>query len=167
MTTTIRLATAGDLAGVGALTVAAYVDDGHVPADADYTASLADAARRAADAELWVAVDAAGRVLGSITFAAPGSPFAEVSDPHEGELRMLAVAGEARGTGVGAALVHHCVVRARELGLGGLSLSTLPSMTAAHRIYERAGFTRTPERDWEPVPGVLLITYRLELAAAG
>jgi hypothetical protein len=36
-------------------------------------------------------------------------------------------------------------------------------MQSAHRIYERLGFERTPERDWEPVPGVSLVTYRLDL----
>jgi hypothetical protein len=36
-------------------------------------------------------------------------------------------------------------------------------MTAAHRIYERLGFTRIPERDWSPVPGVDLLAYRLDL----
>jgi hypothetical protein len=36
-------------------------------------------------------------------------------------------------------------------------------MASAHRIYERLGFVRTPERDWQPMPGVQLITYRLHL----
>ena len=34
-------------------------------------------------------------------------------------------------------------------------------MTVAHRVYERLGFVRAPERDWEPVPGVHLIAYHL------
>jgi hypothetical protein len=36
-------------------------------------------------------------------------------------------------------------------------------MHAAHRIYQRLGFVRTPERDWYPEPEVKLITYLLEL----
>ena len=36
-------------------------------------------------------------------------------------------------------------------------------MTAAHRIYERHGFERVPDRDWSPVPGVHLIAFRKEL----
>jgi len=36
-------------------------------------------------------------------------------------------------------------------------------MLAAHRIYERMGFVRTPDRDWEPIPGLPLLTYALEL----
>ena len=36
-------------------------------------------------------------------------------------------------------------------------------MTAAHRLYERLGFVRTPTFDWSPVPGLLLRTYALPL----
>jgi hypothetical protein len=36
-------------------------------------------------------------------------------------------------------------------------------MTAAHRLYERLGFTRLPDRDWTPVPGVDLRVYALDL----
>jgi hypothetical protein len=32
-------------------------------------------------------------------------------------------------------------------------------MAAAHRLYERLGFTRLPERDWAPLPGVNLMAY--------
>ena len=34
-------------------------------------------------------------------------------------------------------------------------------MTTAHRVYERLGFTRAPEDDWSPEPGVLLLAYAL------
>ena len=36
-------------------------------------------------------------------------------------------------------------------------------MKPAHRIYERLGFTRVPERDWSPRPGVHLYAYSLAL----
>jgi hypothetical protein len=39
-------------------------------------------------------------------------------------------------------------------------------MHAAHRIYERLGFTRTPDRDWNPLPDlddITLLTYELTL----
>ena len=164
MTFAIRRADPADFERVGTLTVQAYIEDGHIPAVSEYADTLADAASRARDAELWVAVDdATGSVLGSVTFAAPGSPYLEVAGPREGEFRMLAVAHEARGLGVGAALVEHVIGRARELGLTGLAMSTQPTMLSAHRIYQRLGFERTPDRDWSPVPGVELLTYRLAL----
>ena len=157
---TVRRATPADYSAVGELTVRAYVDDGHLPAGIAYVEVLADAESRDRDAELWVASEEpSGRVLGSVTFAGPGSDYAEVAARHEGEFRMLAVAHEARGCGVGEALVRRCIERARELGLDGLVMSTQPSMVRAHRVYERLGFERAPERDWEPVPGVSLLAY--------
>jgi ribosomal protein S18 acetylase RimI-like enzyme len=42
-------------------------------------------------------------------------------------------------------------------------LSTSTAMTTAHRLYERLGFVRLPERDWSPVPGVHLLAYVLDL----
>lgn len=165
MTFTIRRAVPGDLQAVGELTVRAYLDEGHLPPGAEYAETLADAAARASAAELWVAVDDTdGRVVGSVTFAAPGSAFHEIAEADEGDVRMLAVDGSARGRGIGDALMLRCVERARELGLSGLALSTQPSMRAAHRIYERLGFERVPQRDWQPAPGITLLAYRLDLA---
>ena len=43
-------------------------------------------------------------------------------------------------------------------------LSSLDNMHAAHRLYERMGFTRLPDRDWTPTPDITLIAYRLDLA---
>ena len=44
-----------------------------------------------------------------------------------------------------------------------LVLSSLPEQEAAHRIYRRLGFRRTPDRDWEPAEGVDLLAFRLDL----
>lgn len=167
MAISIRRAAAGDFDRVGDLTLQAYVEGGFIPPDSDYADTLRDARSRAQEAELWVAVADDAEVVGTITFAPPGSGYNEVAGPQEGELRMLAAAPEARGRGVGEALVRHCVAHAESLGLRALALSTQPTMAAAHRIYERAGFVRTPDKDWEPVPGVALLAYRLDLAPVG
>jgi ribosomal protein S18 acetylase RimI-like enzyme len=154
-----------ELAAVGALTVAAYLTDGYLDGDADgYAEHLRAAADRARDADLAVAVaEESGEVLGTVTYCRAGTPWAEVSGHGEAEFRMLAVAPTARGRGVGEALATWCVDRARADGCHAVVLSTLPVMHAAHRIYQRLGFVRTPERDWYPEPEVPLITYRLEL----
>ena len=156
----IRLAGPEDLAEVGSLTGEAYLGDGFVTADDEYLLVLGDAARRAADAELWVAVED-GRVVGTVTFCPPESTYREIAWADEGEFRMLAVSTEARGRGVGKALVEHCVQRSRDLGLAGVRMSTMDRMTSAHRVYERLGFVRAAEDDWEPVPGVKLLAYAL------
>jgi GNAT superfamily N-acetyltransferase len=125
---------------------------------------LRDAAARAAATDLLVAVDDAGMLIGTVTFAPPGSGYAEITEgPAEAGFRMLAVAGGRQGQGVGTALVQACIDLARAAGCTTLRLSTEPRMTAAQRMYGRLGFVRTPELDWDP-GGVPLLTYALELA---
>lgn len=159
----IRPAEPRELAAVGDLTLAAYVADGYLSPEDPYAGELRAADERASQAELAVAVSHTGALLGTVTFCLPGSALAEISRPGEAEFRMLAVAPEARGRGVGAALAQWCVDRAREQGCTAVALSSLPDMRVAHRIYERMGFARAPERDWRPTPEILLIAYLLEL----
>ena len=107
--------------------------------------------RRAEHAEVLVAVDAPGhgarrrRLRRRSRARSPTSPR-----DGEAEFRTLAVAPAGRGRGVGTALVRECIDRARALGRRRVVLSTQPMMHAAHRVYERFGFTRAPERDWSP-----------------
>ncbi len=98
-----------------------------------------------------------------MTFCLAGSHYAEVSRPGEAEFRMLAVAPAARGQGIGHALARWCVDRAREQGCTAVVLSSLDQMHAAHRLYERMGFRRLPERDWFPTPEITLVSYVLDL----
>jgi ribosomal protein S18 acetylase RimI-like enzyme len=159
---TIRLAREDELGVVGELTINAYHADGF-ETSGEYALKLADARPRWLEAELLVAVDDTDTVLGTVTVAPPGSPWAQVSASDELEFRMLAVSPAARGRGVGEALTRRVIERAEELGLRAVTLSSSQSMVVAHRLYERLGFRRTPEADWSPVPGVDLITYRLDL----
>jgi len=156
---TIRPAEEADLAAVGAITVEAYRVDGFLEGTEDYADTLADAAARFQAADLLVAVDASGEVLGSVTVVRPGTPYAEVSEPGELEFRMLSVAASARGRGVGDALVRAVIDQARAIGVERVVLSSSEKMAAAHRLYERLGFTRLPDRDWAPLPGVNLMAY--------
>ncbi|MEW2394781.1 GNAT family N-acetyltransferase [Streptomyces sp. NPDC046862] len=168
MDITIRQARPAEYEVIGEITAQAYLGDGLLDfGESDgYLGELRDVAKRAAAAEVLVAVES-GRVLGGVTFVPAGGPMADIARPGEAEIRMLAVAGEARGRGVGEALVRRCVEGARSTpGCVRMVLSTQRSMHAAHRIYERLGFTRTPDRDWNPLPHLLditLITYELTL----
>jgi ribosomal protein S18 acetylase RimI-like enzyme len=76
---------------------------------------------------------------------------------------MLVVDPTVQGRGVGRLLVTTCLDRARAAGKKRMVLSTDRRMTAAIRLYERLGFTRLPERDWRPEPGIDLIVYSLDL----
>jgi ribosomal protein S18 acetylase RimI-like enzyme len=159
----LRRATPADHEAAGDVTVTAYADFTLGPDD-PYVARLRDAASRDRDAELWVATpDDSDRVVGNVTVCPPGSPWRELAGPDEGEFRMLAVAPEARGAGVGEALARRAVDRAAEEGARAVVLSSLPEMTGAHRLYRRLGFERTPDRDWQPLPGVSLIAFRKRL----
>jgi ribosomal protein S18 acetylase RimI-like enzyme len=147
----------------GAVTVAAYEADGLLVAAPEYVHELSDAARRAEHGELLVAVSAEGELLGSVTVVRPGTEFAEISREGELEFRMLSTTPAARGRGIGEALTRAVLDRARELGLRRVVLSSLDSMKTAHRLYERIGFTRLPERDWQPVPGFWLRAYAIDV----
>ncbi|MFE6284622.1 GNAT family N-acetyltransferase [Streptomyces sp. NPDC057877] len=155
-------------ATLGTITADAYLNDGLLDfgeSDA-YLHELRDVTKRAATAEVLVAVEN-GQVLGGVTFVPAPGPMSDIAQPGEAEIRMLAVSDKARGRGTGEALVRACVDRARATdGCTGVVLSTQRTMHAAHRIYERLGFTRTPERDWNPLPeldDITLLTYKLTL----
>ncbi|SEK31084.1 GNAT family N-acetyltransferase [Streptacidiphilus jiangxiensis] len=166
MSIVVRTARPTEFDAAGHLVAEAFISDGHTERDGDYAKLLRDPRDRAEKAELLVAVDETnGLVLGSVTFAPPGSPYADLAQGREGEFRMLAVSPDpaARGRGVGELMVRAVIARARELELPRVVMSSQQRMTYAHRIYERLGFVRTPERDWSPIPGVDLFTYALEL----
>ncbi|HEX7994518.1 MAG TPA: GNAT family N-acetyltransferase, partial [Streptosporangiaceae bacterium] len=102
------------------------------------------------------------------TFVLSGTPYAELSGPGEAEFRMLAVDPAAQGRGAGAALVDACLARAAELGCSAVVICVRSGMAAsAHRLYQRLGFVRIPEKDWSPLPGVDLLGLRLDLTARG
>jgi ribosomal protein S18 acetylase RimI-like enzyme len=156
----IRHAAPAEFAVVADVCVAAYAP--FVAGDHAYLAELRDVARRAAAAELLVAADD-GQVLGTVTFVPDGGPLEEIASPQEAEFRMLAVYPAARGRGVGTALLRRVLNDSRRRGSQGVVCSSLPEMRAAHRIYDRLGFRRAPDRDWSPVRGVDLLAFALEL----
>lgn len=144
------------------LTLAAYQDLYGGELSPAYAAELADIARRAADSDVLVAVEG-GKVLGGLNYTSgPGTYWSTSGGEEEAGIRMLAVAPAAQGRGVGTALVGACVARAVAERRTRLSLHTMEAMTTAHRIYERAGFRRAPERDWTG-ENYSLIAYVLEL----
>jgi GNAT superfamily N-acetyltransferase len=160
---TLRLARPAEHDAIGELIVSTYTGLPGATHSPEYVATLRDTATRAAGSEVVVAVDEEGRVLGSVTFAIAPSEWAPTARDGEAEFRMLVTAPESQGRGVGEALVRWTLDQARERGASGVVLSTMAWMHAAHRLYERLGFRRTPERDWSPRPGVDCLTYAIEL----
>jgi ribosomal protein S18 acetylase RimI-like enzyme len=159
----VTLATPGDFGRIAELTAGVYRDEELAPEE--YLARLADVAGRADLAELLVARadENGGDVVGSVALVLAGE-FGEVlRSGDEAGFRMLVVDPAVRGRGVGELLVETCLDRARAAGKRLMVLSTDPRMRAAHRLYERLGFTRLPERDWSPLPGVTLMVYAREI----
>ena len=149
---------------MGRTTVAAYAAYLDETPESDYVTHLRDAARRDREAELWVAVDDDGTLLGSVTSCPEGSPWRELLAAGRGRVPD-AGGGPGRAGARGRPGAGHA--RRRPLPGAGLRprvvICSMTSMEAAHRVYLGLGFTRDPALDWSPVPGVDLIAFRLDL----
>lgn len=156
----VRRAAPGDHPAIATLTADTYLTERW--ADEDYAPELRDVAGRDELAQVWVALDE-HEIVGAVTIATRGGPLAELAVAGEAVMRHLVTAPAARGRGVATSLVQACLDLARADGCRVLRLSTHRKMTSAHRLYGRFGFTRTPCHDWEPFPGMDLITYALAL----
>jgi ribosomal protein S18 acetylase RimI-like enzyme len=157
----VEPAVPADFPRIAELTAGVYRDEGY--ADERYLVQLRDVAARAERAELLVARTDLDAVVGSVALVLDGE-FGEVLDgDDEAGFRMLVVAPGIRGGGVGELLVRTCLDRARAAGKRRVVISTDPRMTSAHRLYERLGFRRLPERDWSPMEGVELLVYAVDL----
>lgn len=157
----VETARPADFPRIAELTVGVYVGGGL--ASEDYAQELADVTGRAALSELLVVRDGSGTVVGSVALVLSGAFGNVTTSDEEAAFRMLVVDPAVQGRGVGELLVSTCLDRARAAGKRRMVISTDPRMTAAHRLYERLGFTRLPERDWSPVPGIDLLVYARNL----
>jgi ribosomal protein S18 acetylase RimI-like enzyme len=147
---------------VGELRVAAYRALGLLPEGSGYADTLRGFGFDT-DCEVLVATDSAGNILGTITLE-PFEPSSELArDQTEADIRAFAVDPGAQEQGIGRQLLLALIERAEQRGLRRLRLCTRPAMKAAQRLYETTGFARTPELDFEPLPGVDLRAYELAL----
>lgn len=167
----IRDARRDERAAERGLTLRAYAEYARVMDPAAW-AGLEAAVRRALDQDAAaerIVAEHEGRLVGSVMLY---PPRAEAYGGAAGaapwpELRLLAVVPEARGLGVGRALVDECVRRARAGGAAELGLHSSRSMRAALRMYERMGFVRAPEYDFQPEGAERVWGYRLPLDGRG
>jgi len=168
---TIRDAREDERAAIADLTLAAYAEHAGVMAPSAWAALRAAVLAGLASggpAERIVA-ERDGALLGSVMLYPPdtnayGGDEAGVGWP---ELRLLAVATNARGQGIGTLLVQECVRRARRAGASALGLHTSESLQVAMRMYQRMGFVRAPEGDFQPEGAELVMAYRLPLDTDG
>lgn len=147
----LRDADADEAAAVSALLESAYAEHrGRFPAPVwqSYARELTAVGDRWGAGELIVAVRS-GQLVGTVTFYAEASRDGHDWPAGMASLRLLAVHPDARGTGVGRALVEECLARARRSGCARLGLHTAGFMTAANHLYAGLGFVRAPEYDFD------------------
>jgi ribosomal protein S18 acetylase RimI-like enzyme len=159
---TIRQALEHEYAEIGKLTADAYTPVLTFGAADPYRPTLMDAAGRAAEAELWVAVDHRS-IAGTVTVCRPGGPYAEIAAPSELEVRMLAVSPDRQGQGIGSSLMAAVHETAATEAFESVVLSVISSNTGATAFYQRLGYVHDATRDWQPVPSITLQVWRRQL----
>jgi putative acetyltransferase len=78
-------------------------------------------------------------------------------DPSRCEVKRLYVRPNARGSGVGRALLHWVIAQARCAGYGELLADTMPVMAQALAMYDRMGFERTGPYSTDATPGAIYL----------
>jgi GNAT superfamily N-acetyltransferase len=134
----IRMAVPSDASAVAAVLHLAFVEFVAAYTPEAFAATTPTADRvwdRFAEGPIWVAVEV-GAIVGTIS----GVPQGETL-----YLRSMATIPAARGRGVGRRLLECAEHFARESGYTRLRLSTTTFLTDAIALYERAGFSRSPE----------------------
>lgn len=104
--------------------------------DADLVAPAT--AFAAIDARLWV-VEQGSEIVACVGIG-PLRPSGLATDSPTVELKRLYVRADARGSGLGGALIQHVHAEARAAGASEVELWSDTRFTAGHRAYERAGY---------------------------
>lgn len=166
----IREARVGEHDALRRLMLEAY-DEYHLIFDdvvfGEYAEEIADVEGRLQTSVLIVAEED-GRLLGAVTYfpAGSGGGYDDSWPRAWAGVRLLAVPPHARGRGIGRVLTQACIERARSEGADVLALGTTDYMKTARAMYERMGFTPSPEYDFYPVPDVLVYAYVMPLTEA-
>lgn len=86
-------------------------------------------------------------------------------EPGVGELKRMYVRPDARGRGVGEALLRALLMHAGRLGFDRVRLDTAPELLAAQSLYRRYGFTAIPHYRTGLLPDALCFERPVVLAA--
>lgn len=90
---------------------------------------------KSADAELWVAQEGGGAIVGMGELVVIHRPEGSV-----GRIEDVVVLEAYRGQGIGKKIMEKLIERARERELPSINLSSRPSREAANALYQKLGF---------------------------
>jgi GNAT superfamily N-acetyltransferase len=154
----IRRCTSGEYAFVGRMLVEAYAALPGMPQpheQPEYYDMLTDVGRRDGNPAIrvFVATNGLDEPVGCIDFIRDmkhyGSAGAASGIANAAGIRLLAVRRDWRGAGIGKALTGFCIEQARALHRSKVVLHTTRVMRTAWSLYERMGFERFPEIDFQ------------------
>ena len=158
----VREVLAGEMDAVGALRVEAYQAENLLADAPSYVEELRSLGTDGHGTVLVAVEDT--ELLGTVMLETWHSGSEVARNAGEVEVRAFAVAPGAQRRGIGRALMRAVIDMARAGGAQRIVLCTQPTLTAAQRLYQAEGFTRIPERDWTPMPGMRLLAYSLALS---
>ena len=147
----VRYAVPADYPAIRNVVIAAYRQYADLIAldiFSPYLADLLDLETHARHGRLLV-VEADGQVCASAAFYPDASLQGLGWPPGWASGRALAVHPEARGLGAARALLAACERLAREAGAPVFAFHTASFMTSAIALYERLGYRRAPEFDFD------------------
>lgn len=121
------------------------------PADvsASYRGEILRLAGRASPGVQIYVAEVEERVVGTVALLRDAAADHHPWPAGAAVLRFLAVDHAARGRRIGEMLTSLCIDEARQAGASALGLHTASVMVAARRMYERLGFVRAPEHDFD------------------
>ncbi|WP_018126857.1 GNAT family N-acetyltransferase [Balneola vulgaris] len=102
---------------------------------------------------IFVALSSTDKVLGGVVYMRRlkdyGAPGLVTTIPQASGFRLLAVLPETRGMGVGKALIQKCIDQTKVDGNQQLIIHSTEFMKVAWGMYERMGFSRFPDIDFQ------------------
>ncbi len=118
-----------------------------------FRSKIADMSALAMTGEIVVA-ELNGKIVGAVAYVGPNRPKAEFFRAEWPIMRMLVVAPEARGHGIGRALAQDCLTRAKRDSAPVFALHTSELMQVALPMYLRIGF-----KWWSVAPAIHGVMY--------
>lgn len=153
-----------EVAEITRISYSEYAKESDANAWQEYEASSRKTILSSEDAQCLVVV-LENNLIASILFCPPyelklGDTL--VKNPYP-EMRLLAVLPQYRNLGAGKLLIDECEKRARSAGLPAITLHTTRLMKIAKDMYERRGYSRYPQIDFNPSPNITVLGYKKEL----